>query len=121
LQRRNFYDEVLLQDGHKIEHLIPPRDLRSWQNLPVSIIANFDPVIVSDMRETRSRALLEQHPYRSFPVVENGALKGIAVRSEIQRALPEGRSPRLEPARTCTPNESIRGSQVSMGEREGST
>ena len=63
------------------------------------------------MSETRLRGLLEQHPYRSFPVVENGALKGIAVRSEIQRALAESRSPRLEPARTCTPNESIRGSQ----------
>ena len=111
LQRHNFYDEVLLQDGHKIEHLIPPRDLRSWQNLPVSTIANFEPVVVSDISETRLRGLLEQHPYRSFPVVENGALKEIAVRSEIQRALAESRSPRLEPARTCTPNESIRGSQ----------
>jgi CIC family chloride channel protein len=111
LQRHNFYDEVLLQDGHQLEHLIPPRDLRTWQNLPVSTIANFDPVIVSDLSEVKLRVLLEQHPYRHFPVVENGTLKGIAARSEIERALVRGGHPRIEPARTCTPNESIRVSQ----------
>ncbi|HWB60618.1 MAG TPA: chloride channel protein, partial [Chthoniobacteraceae bacterium] len=31
----NFYAEVLMQDGHNMEHVVPPRDLRSWQNLPV--------------------------------------------------------------------------------------
>jgi CIC family chloride channel protein len=31
LNRLNFYDEILHQDGHDVEHVVPPRDLRSWQ------------------------------------------------------------------------------------------
>ncbi len=46
LVRYNFYDQVLLQDGHQMEHIIPPRDLRSWHNLPISAIANFNPIVL---------------------------------------------------------------------------
>ena len=31
--RENFYEAVLTQDGHEMAHVIPPRDLRSWQGL----------------------------------------------------------------------------------------
>jgi CIC family chloride channel protein len=116
LHKRNFYDEVLLQDGHQLEHVIPPRDLRSWQNLPVSAIANFKPVAVEEMNEAGLRALLETHPYRHFPVVENGELTGIAPRREIELALAEHRPPR-----TCTPNESIRASQTALIESTTNT
>ncbi|HEX4084659.1 MAG TPA: chloride channel protein, partial [Chthoniobacteraceae bacterium] len=34
----NFYEEALEQDGHEMEHVIPPRDLRSWHSLPISAI-----------------------------------------------------------------------------------
>jgi CIC family chloride channel protein len=60
--RLNFYDEILKQDGHNIEHVVPPRDLRSWQNLPISAIANFRPVVIEDVSESAlkecSRAIL---------------------------------------------------------------
>lgn len=121
LHKRNFYDEILLQDGHQMEHLIPPRDLRSWQNLPVSAIANFTPVVVSDQSEAPLRELLAKHPYRYFPVLENGKLKGIVPRREIELALAESRAPRLEPARTCLPNESIRDSQRELIESTTNT
>jgi CIC family chloride channel protein len=32
--KSNFYEELLEQDGHQLEHVIPPRDLKSWQQLP---------------------------------------------------------------------------------------
>ncbi len=113
--RVNFYDEVR-QDGHEMHHVIPPRDLRSWQNLPVSAIANFQPAVIEDQSEAALRALLERHPYRFFPVLLDGALKGIAPRTELELALSEKRAPRLEPARTCKPDESIRGSQMALVE-----
>ena len=112
----NFYDELLLQDGHAIEHLIPPRDLRSWQNLPISAVANFKTVTVTDCSAAALRALLDEHPYRHFPVVENGTVTGIAPRVEIESALREGRSLRLEPARTCRPGDSIRAAQTALVE-----
>ena len=34
MTRANFYDAILEQDGYKLEKLLPPRDLRSWQNCP---------------------------------------------------------------------------------------
>jgi CIC family chloride channel protein len=112
--RINFYEEVLRQDGHEMHHVIPARDLRSWQNLPVSAIANFKPVALEDCSESGLRTLLEKHPYRHFPVMEDGELKGIAPRREIERALAEGRALSLEPARKCAPNESIRAAQPAL-------
>ncbi|HEV2320083.1 MAG TPA: chloride channel protein, partial [Verrucomicrobiae bacterium] len=43
----NFYDAILEQDGYKLDKLLPPRDLQSWQKLPVSAIANFQPTALN--------------------------------------------------------------------------
>jgi CIC family chloride channel protein len=48
LSRYSFYEEILVQDGHRLDHVIPPRDLQSWQQLPVSAVATFQPVAVLD-------------------------------------------------------------------------
>ncbi len=114
LVRHNFYDEVLLQDGHQMEHVIPPRDLRSWHNLPISAIANFTPVFIEDLGESNLKAILEKHPYRFFPVLEEGQLRGMAPRVELEVAIAEHRPPRLLPARECRPATSIRESQTSL-------
>ncbi len=114
LNRLNFYDAVLHQDGHDIEHVVPPRDLRSWQNLPISAIANFRPVAIRDISEKALRELLDRHPYRHFPVIESEQLKGIARREEIVSAMAENRPFRVEPALTCRPGETIRASQARL-------
>ena len=49
LNRQNFYDALLTQDGHQLEHVGPPRDLQSWQQLPVSAIASFQPVMLRSL------------------------------------------------------------------------
>lgn len=110
LNHANFYEEILVQDGHHMEHVVPPRDLRAWQNLPISAIAHFRPVVIEDQSESALKALLEQHPYRHFPVVEAGCLRGIAVRTDIEAAVREGRPPKLEGAITCRPGDLIRDS-----------
>jgi len=108
MNHANFYEAVLLQDGHQLEHIIPPRDLRSWQNLPISAIAHFEPVVIEDMSDWALTEILKQHPYRYFPVVEGRRLKGVAARTEVEAAIFERRPLRTEQAITCRPGEIIR-------------
>jgi len=107
----SFYDATLLQDGHQMEHLVPPRDLQSWHNLPVSAIATFKPVVITDMAETALKDLLASHPYRHFPVVIDDQLRGVATRGEIKSAIAEHRPVKLEAVCTCRPADTILGSQ----------
>ncbi|HSA01614.1 MAG TPA: chloride channel protein [Candidatus Paceibacterota bacterium] len=107
MNRHNFYEALLDQDGHRIEHVRPPRDLTSWQRLPVSALANFHAVIVENMERDVLRSLLRSHPYQRFPVTRAGRLAGILTRGEADKALTEGREPRLEPAVTCSRNQTI--------------
>ncbi len=121
LVRHNFYEEVLVQDGHQMEHVVPPRDLRSWHNLPISAIANFTPIVLEEVSEPVLKGTLAHHPYRCFPVVEDGDVKGIALRTEIESALAEQRPLRLLEARACRPSDSIRASQTFLVESPTNT
>jgi CIC family chloride channel protein len=108
LNRENFYDALLTQDGHQLEHVRPPRGLQGWQQLPVSAIANFRPVVAGDLDPAEIRKLLQAHPYQRFPVTKQAKLAGILTRKEAGAALAEKRVPRLEPATTCLPGQTIR-------------
>jgi CIC family chloride channel protein len=121
LQKENFYDQILVQDGHQIEHLIPPRDLRSWQNLPISAIANFQPVVIEDLSRERLQKILDDHPYRFFPVVEDEKIRGVAARSELERAMKENRTPELSPAIAGQPRQTIREAQALLIESTSGT
>lgn len=107
LNQNNFYDALLLQDGHNLEHVIPPRDLQSWQQLPVSAIANFQPVLIGELEPVKLRELLNAHPYQRFPVVREEKLAGMLTRKEAESALAENRAPKLEPPVTCRPTQSV--------------
>ena len=108
MNRENFYDALLTQDGHQLEHVRPPRGLQGWQQLPVSAIANFRPVVAGNLDSADIRTLLNAHPYQRFPVTREGKLAGILTRNEAEAALAEKRIPRLEPATTCLPGQTIR-------------
>jgi CIC family chloride channel protein len=108
LCRESFYEAVLTQDGHKLEHVIPPRDLRSWQQLPISAIANFQPVVLRGLEAESMRAALNGHPYNYFPVVLDGTLSGILSRQKAEAAMAAGQPPVLQKAVTCLPTESVR-------------
>jgi chloride channel protein, CIC family len=108
----NFYEAILRQDGHILEHVIPPRDLQGWQQLPVSSVANFHPVVISDTSTSALRQILEACPYQRFPVMQFGKDAQVLTRKEAEMAIREGRSPRLEPAVTCLPTRSIRDLQT---------
>ncbi len=107
MSRENFYDEVLGQDGHRAEHVRPPRDLQSWEMFPVSAIANFQPVILTSLDEADLRKTLKQHPYHQFPVVLENQLRGVLVREEAEESFVEKRPVRLKTATTCLRAETV--------------
>jgi len=104
----NFYDEILEQDGYKLEKLLPPRDLQSWQKLPVSAIANFQPVVLTGTEPAVVEKALKEHEFKHFPIVQQGTAAGIAARSELAEALAEKRPPKLAPVVRCEPRQTIR-------------
>ncbi len=112
MNRENFYDGLLSQDGHQLEHVRPPRGLQGWQQLPLSAIANFRPVVVRDLGVAELQKVLKAHPYQRFPVVREGKLAGILTRKEAEAALAERRAPKLEAATLCSPGQTIRQLQV---------
>jgi len=101
MNKLSFYDEVLAQDGHRLEHVRPPRDLHSWEQLPVSAIANFHPVILAGLAEAELRAAWAAHPYQQFPVVYDGTLQGVLQRKAAERALAQNTPVPLSSATTC--------------------
>ena len=112
--KSNFYEELLEQDGHQLEHVIPPRDLKSWQQLPVSAIANFSPAIIGNLSPESLSNVLEEYPYLRFPVVENQVIQGVLTREEASESLVQKRDPKLTPLITCDPSQSIRELQYSL-------
>jgi CIC family chloride channel protein len=76
--------------------------------MPVSVVANFEPVSIDSLERGRVRNLLDSFPYSNFPVLENGKLAGMLGRREAERALKENRVPSLVKVPTCLPSQSIR-------------
>ena len=107
LLRHNFYDTILLQDGHRLEHLIPPRNLTGWHEQPVAAIASNEAVTARSLDAEEITKLLREYPYERFPVCVDGTIRGVLLRSEARAALAERRAPRLEPAVCCATGASL--------------
>ena len=107
MNKHNFYDALLEQDGHRIEHVRPPRDLQSWEQFPVSAIANFHPVVITSLDEAELHTILTSHPYLQFPVVLQESLRGVLVRADAENSIANKTMPKLQPATTCQREETI--------------
>ncbi|MGO8765679.1 MAG: chloride channel protein [Limisphaerales bacterium] len=114
MNRQNFYDALLTQDGHQIEHVRPPRDLQSWQQLPIYAIANFQPVILHKLDRAEIQSALKAHPYQRFPVELDGKPAGILTRREAEAAVTENRQPKLERLVICLRGQTIRDLQMAL-------
>jgi len=106
--KHNFYDALLLQDGHELIHIKPPRDMTAWQNLPVSAVANFKPAIFREAGGVPLETFLDHHPYRCFPVEREGRLCGVVTRAALEQMLRQRTPPPVEAAITCQPEQTIR-------------
>jgi len=118
MNRESFYDALLTQDGHRLEHVRPPRDLHSWQQLPVSAIANFSPVVVRELDAVAVQKSLDDHPYQQFPVVSARKLDGVLTRLEAKAALAQKRAPVMTPATTCLREQTVAELQMMLIESE---
>jgi CIC family chloride channel protein len=107
MRNESFYDALLTQDGHQLEHVRPPRDLHSWQQWPVSAIASFQPVVARSLGREDLQLLLSSTPYQRYPVELNGTLTGVLTRKEAEAALAENRAPKVEPAVSCLRTQTI--------------
>jgi CIC family chloride channel protein len=118
MNQESFYDALLTQDGHRLEHVRPPRDLQSWQELPVSAIANFTPVVACSLDAASLRRLLDESPYQQFPVVQAGKLMGLLTRKEAELALLQKRDPELASAATCLREQTVAALQMLLIESD---
>ncbi len=108
MSHENFYEAVLAQDGQHVEHIVPPRSLRTWMELPSARIANFTPQVIKDLAPAPLKTTLAEREHTRFPVVIDGQLTGVLTRSEALQALHDARPPVLEPAVTCAPTTPVR-------------
>ena len=106
--RHNFYDALLLQDGHELIRIKPPRDLESWQKLPVSEIVRMKPVILPNLERKTMKSHLELYPYQRFPVRVGGTVSGVVMREDMRRALATNTNPRVIPLVDCPASLSVR-------------
>jgi CIC family chloride channel protein len=118
LCKENFYQELLTQDGIKLEHIIPPRDLQSWQNYQVSAIARFDITLADDLTPAGLQKLLDENDYARFPVVEAGQLTGVMTRGGALRAIQSKDRPEMMSASTCLRTQKIKDIQLTLIEAE---
>jgi chloride channel protein, CIC family len=105
--RENFYTCLLLQDGHELVKINPPRDLASWRSLRAGDLIGSRVVSLNLSALNEARNVLDGSPFRCFPVEQGGALVGLVTRDELERAIETKREPRIEPAITCHPNQTI--------------
>lgn len=118
LNQENFYQELLTQDGVKLEQMIPPRDLKSWQNYQVSAIARFDIILAHDLSPEGLKQLLDEHDYARFPVIQAGKLAGVMTRRAARTAARENGPPELMQASTCLRTQRIKDIQLTLIEAE---
>jgi chloride channel protein, CIC family len=110
----NFYDALLIQDGHELHKVHPPTDLYSWKSLRVDVLANPKPVAILNLNEGTLRTALASYPFRCFPVVTDGRIKGMLLRDEIEDALREKRLPRMKEMPRCKRGSTVKEVQINF-------
>lgn len=106
--KRNFYDEILAQDDQEVEQVMPPRDLRSWQETQVGRAANFRPVLLRSLEPAAMQEILRESDHERYPVVIDLKLRGVITREHMERVIHHGEEPIIDPVATCRRDSTIR-------------
>ncbi|MEM9398700.1 MAG: chloride channel protein [Verrucomicrobiota bacterium] len=93
--KNNFYEQALEQDGHNLSSMVPPRDLRQWQQRTVATSASYNVVVLEQLDHEYLERMFVKHPYNRFPVVMDGEVKGVLRRKDAETAFAEDRIPEL--------------------------
>lgn len=105
---QNFYTSLLLQDGHELIRINPPRDLDSWRNITAEQMMSTKVVAFESQAFENARQLLDESPFRCFPVRQDGVLVGVVTRDDLRQFGKSGREPHIETAVTCGPQQTVR-------------
>jgi len=108
LNPKNFYDDLLEQDGAEIERRMPPRGLTGWMDAPVGRVANFKPIVAESLDAAYLEGLFARHRHERFPLVIEGRLLGVLDRRSFESARRSGAAPAVEPAAICQPDTKLR-------------
>jgi chloride channel protein, CIC family len=104
----NFYEAILIQDGHDYHKIKPPVDIHSWQNLPISVIMNPKVAFLSKMDISEVERCLESYPYKAFPIIIDGRLEGILGRTEMENSIKNKKFPDVHKAGVCYTDQSLK-------------
>jgi chloride channel protein, CIC family len=91
--RTNFYSEILERDGIDLDPHIPIKSWAALQKRPIGTIATFKPVIVNTTVREELLPIVEEHPYRFFPLVRENKLEGLISRDSVLEGSEENVTP----------------------------
>jgi chloride channel protein, CIC family len=98
----NFYSEILERDGIDLDQHIPVKSWAALQKRQIATIATFKPVTVRTTAREELLPIVEEHPYRFFPLVRENRLEGLISRDSVLEASEENVAP--QPAYTASPD-----------------
>jgi CIC family chloride channel protein len=107
LQPVGFYEQVLEDDGHVLNSVMPPRDFREWAAYPVSAIASYQPAAVADLEKKNLETALEKFPYMRFVYQVDAQPPGIILREDMMVAVKQARPIPIHASPTCLRTDSI--------------
>jgi len=102
----NFYSEILERDGIDLDQHIPLKSWAALQKRPIGTIATFKPITVNTTAREELLLIVEEHPYRFFPLVRGNKLEGLISRESVLETPEENIAP--QPARTVSPNTPVK-------------
>ena len=107
LQSEGMYEEMMEQDGVDPNRLLPPRHFKQWREMPVSAIATYRPTVITDLSPEALKAVFAASKKQRFPVVMDGAVKGILLRHDAELAQQAGKPPELRAAAWISPKNAV--------------
>jgi CIC family chloride channel protein len=120
LQKEGMYESMLRQDGQDPHRVLPPRDYRRWREMHVGTIAQYQPVVATDLSATGLRGLIDHCAYARFPVVDaDGKVTGILTRDAAEESAVYGNRPALHPAHWISPASTLAEAQAKIIESPG--
>lgn len=85
--KKNFYNQVLHDDGCELERYRPAEQFTDWKQRPLATYANFKPLCVPRDDRDRARQIATTSSYRFFPVVDSdGRLCGVTSSADITKS-----------------------------------
>jgi CIC family chloride channel protein len=112
LLQHSFYEQILVDDGHSLKKVMPPRDLRSWQEYPISAIANFNPTFAREDDSEQLQKIFETASFDRLPIVdEQGRPQGVVIRTEWLSVAPKRKWPPIHTVPICHREATIRNAQ----------